>query len=495
MFASWSVAEVPCTHVLESARKTWADAAGTSSVVASCPVVRGMTRIPDANAEDRIHALLKSNNLALPLDISPLSGNHVEGYPRIKPLDFLEYMAESGNIHRLLGGHRVSSCRVLLETFWRQYELCHPDFGLFLTTDVDYGTCIPIYAHADGGRGFKKSELLVFNWSSALGIGTGKQNRKDHAVRPVSFKRKTANNPRVNLLGHSYATHYLWAVMPAAWHKDDSTFQAMLTEFGRDLAECFEKGVMVGGVHFRLVLLGLKADLKLQARAGKFKRWYSTCRKGPYDPKKANQTAGWCCWLCGAGDITIPFEEIHTETPAWYQSLPDWIDIPPWGDSPCGLMETSLGYNAHPAKFYLPDLFHIYLAGFGQDHAGSCLVYMLGILFQGSSVEKQLDSLNLAWRLWKRMFKVSTHTYNFTRNMLNFLDAKKVFPTGTWSKASDTPKILEFVLYVCSLYPEKVSTDKVLYYIQSSCQSIGVCMKALYDSDLFMESCLGKWLF
>ena len=213
MFASWSVAEVPCTHVLESARKTWADAAGTSSVAASCPVVRGMTRIPDANAEDRIHALLKSNNLALPLDISPLSGNHVEGYPRIKPLDFLEYMAESGNIHRLLGGHRVSSCRVLLETFWRQYELCHPDFGLFLTTDVDYGTCIPIYAHADGGRGFKKSELMVFNWSSALGIGTGKQNRKDHAVRPVSFKRKTANNPRVNLLGHSYATHYLWAVI------------------------------------------------------------------------------------------------------------------------------------------------------------------------------------------------------------------------------------------------------------------------------------------
>ena len=206
----------------------------------------------------------------------------------------------------------------------------------------------------------------------------------------------------------------------------------------------------------------------------KTNRMTPRCHEIPPNPTKFTC---WCCWLCGAGDVTIPFEEIHTETPTWYQSLPDWIDIPPWGDSPCGLMENSLGYNAHPAKFYLPDLFHIYLAGFGQDHAGSCLVYMLGILFQGSSVEKQLDSLNSAWRLWKRMFKVSTHTYNFTRNMLNFLDAKKVFPTGTWSKASDTPKILEFILYVCSLYPEKVSTDKVLYYIQSSCQSIGVCMK------------------
>lgn len=97
--------------------------------------------------------------------------------------------------------------------------------------------------------------------------------------------------------------------------------------------------------------------------------------------------------------------------------------VPPWQEGEeCGLLVRSFPYIAHPAKFYLPDLFHIYLAGFGQDHGASCLVYMLGTIFGGSSVEVQLGSLNVAWRFYKRMHHVSTHTYNFTRLVLNFLD-------------------------------------------------------------------------
>lgn len=482
---------MPCSQVVQYARKTLADAEGTASIVAACPVVRGMGKVATAKAEDKIHPLLQKHKLALPIEVSLLDGDLVAGYPRLKPLHFLEYMAESGNIHRLLGGKSIWSCGQMLEQFWKDYELCHPDFGFFLDSDVDRSCCIPIYAHADGGRGFKKSELMVFNWSSVIGSGTGKGNNKDHSVKSRLLRKKrnaTKDSAQINLLGHSYTTHYLWAVMPAAWHKDDSVFQSMLAEFGRDLAECFEKGVEVQGKHFRLVLLGLKADLKLQARAGRFNRWYSTCRKGPIDPSK-NQTAGLCCWLCGAGCVGLPFEEVNTETPAWYKAFGEWVDTPPWFEgAECGLMTSSFGYNSQPAKFFLPDLFHIYLAGFGQDYAASCLVYMLGITFPGTSVEQQLASLNSSWRLWKKMFHVSSHTYNFNRNMLNFPDAKKVFPTGTWSKASDTPKILKFVLYICSLYDEKVSSDKMLYYIELSCQMIGTCMRCFYDADLMMDS-------
>lgn len=251
-----------------------------------------MGKVATAKAEDKIHPLLQKHKLALPIEVSLLDGDLVAGYPRLKPLHFLEYMAESGNIHRLLGGKSIWSCGQMLEQFWKDYELCHPDFGFFLDSDVDRSCCIPIYAHADGGRGFKKSELMVFNWSSVIGSGTGKGNNKDHSVKSRLLRKKrnaTKDSAQINLLGHSYTTHYLWAVMPAAWHKDDSVFQSMLAEFGRDLAECFEKGVEVQGKHFRLVLLGLKADLKLQARAGRFNRWYSTCRKGPMILPKTKQ--------------------------------------------------------------------------------------------------------------------------------------------------------------------------------------------------------------
>ena len=484
---------MPCCQVIKFAQKASADAAGSSSVVASCPVIQSLKTIPEENAEERHHPILKKNGLALPIDLSPLSGDLVEGFPRLRPLDFLDYMAKSGNLHRLLGGRQVRGARKLLEDFWSNYKFIHPDFELFSIQNVDYGLCVPIYIHADGGRGYKKSEFMVASWSSVIGSGTGKACGKDHLVRSKrrfkSSKQKDTDPAQINLLGHSFGTHYLYTVMPAQWHKDDSFFQQVLTEMAKDLRTCFDEGVSIpGGGRLKLVVLGLKADLKFQARAGKLTRWYSTCRKAPIDHKRKKTTAGLCCWLCPAGAEEFPFEEVASESPAWFRAMPSWTDVPPW-DEPCGLVRESFKYTSHEAKFFLGDLFHVYLAGFGQDWAGSCLVYMLGTIFQGSSVDNQLDALNLSWKLWRKMFHVCAHTYNFNRAMLNFPDATKTYPTGTWSKASDTPKILKFVLYVLDLYPERVSGDKFLYYIQVGCQSIGSCMETLYKSDLWIDSC------
>lgn len=472
--------------MVKCAKKAWDDAAGSSSRVAKCPVVERMKGMNEANAEEQMHPVLRKYNLSLPVDLSPISGGLLDQYPRLKPIDFLEYMRESGRLNRLLGGKQVAGARQQLEQFWKNYELCHPDFGLFFEESVDYGLCIPVFAHADGGRGYKKSEFMVFNWSSVIGSGTGQANKKDHSIRQL---KKQSDQSQINLLGNSYGTHYMYSVMPAAWHKDDSRFQEMLTQMGKDLFECYEHGVeLCGGERLRLVCLGLKADLKLQARAGKFTRWYSTCRKAPQDETKKTQTIGMCCFLCPAGHPQIPFEEIHTEFPTWRQEMAEFAVVPPWneGDT-CGLLTESFLYHSQPAKFFLIDLFHTYLAGFGQDHAASCLVFMLGKIFGGTSVEVQLESLNAAWRHWKRMHHVTTHTYNFTRQLLNFLDGTKTFPTGTWSKASDTAKILTFISDMLDLYDDKVSSDKGLYYIKVSCGSLRESMVSLYMADLWVD--------
>lgn len=171
---------------------------------------------------------------------------------------------------------------------------------------------------------------MVFNWSSVIGSGTGQANKKDHSIRQL---KKQSDQSQINLLGNSYGTHYMYSVMPAAWHKDDSRFQEMLTQMGKDLFECYEHGVeLCGGERLRLVCLGLKADLKLQARAGKFTRWYSTCRKAPQDETKKTQTIGMCCFLCPAGHPQIPFEETHTEFPTWRQEMAEFAVVPPWNE-------------------------------------------------------------------------------------------------------------------------------------------------------------------
>ena len=53
----------------------------------------------------------------------------------------------------------------------------------------------------------------------------------------------------------------------------------MLDSFGEDLFQSYTEGIKVGNLCFRIVVLGLKADCKLQARAGRFTRWYTTCKK------------------------------------------------------------------------------------------------------------------------------------------------------------------------------------------------------------------------
>lgn len=323
--------EVPCSQVIGFAKKALADSSGTASGVTTCPVVRRLAKIKDKKkAEEQVHPLFKEHSLSLPIELTPLDGELLGGYPRLKPIDFFNYMANTGNLNRLLGGRSIHSAKPFLEAFWKAYEVCHPDFGLYYQKDVDFGSCIPIYIHADGGRGFKKTELMVFNWSSAVGYGSGKQRASRR-----QFGRGRTNHPQVNLIGHSYTNHFLWAVMPQKWHKDDSRFHAMLDAFGEDLFQCYTEGIKVGNHCFRLVVLGLKADCKLQARAGRFTRWYATCRKSVYDPNKDKQTIGYCCWLCPAGHINYPFEEVHTERPRWLEVVWAFGPVFPLHCSPC----------------------------------------------------------------------------------------------------------------------------------------------------------------
>ena len=175
----------------------------------------------------------------------------------------------------------------------------------------------------------KKKEFMVFNWSAVLGSGTGRLNRKDHRI--WSFKRaRKEKEDQINLLGHTYGTHYLHAVMPQAWHKDDSMFHTMMERFGKDLSERFEVGTEYNHHCLRLAPLGLKADLKLQATACRLTRWYSTCRNFAYDPAKRNQTPGYCCWLCLAAHIDFPLEEVSAESPAWLKEMAGFASVTPW---------------------------------------------------------------------------------------------------------------------------------------------------------------------
>ncbi|CAE7878008.1 UPF1, partial [Symbiodinium sp. KB8] len=456
--------------------------------------IHELSKVSERDAEAKAHRLLEKHKLSLPIPLKKVHGDPaIAGFPRLKPLDIFQYMADSGHVNKLLGGRTVQSSRLLLLDFWENYRAIHPDFEIFSShhySDIPLEDCIPIVAHIDGGRGYKKSEYMIFDWGAVMGSGSGKKNNKDPAVR--AFKSR-GNKMQLPLLGHSYTTHYLYAAMPASWHKNhEDSFQALLRVFAEDLKECFDEGVSFKGRVLRLVLIGLKGDLKMQARAGRLTRWFTTARKAPYVARSKGSGSGQCCWLCSAGDVTTPFEEIHTETPAWLVRMPTFTE-PPWAPG-CegGMLRPSLSYLDRPAKFYLADLFHVYLAGVGQDFCSSCLVYMLPTCFPGSrgnSVDAQIEKLNEVFRGWKLQFKEAVHLTAFTRDKLQFFDATSAFPAGTWSKASDTARITKFIIYVCELRNDNLGAegDKILQYIHRAARAISRFMKGLYEADLWID--------
>ena len=70
--------------------------------------------------------------LSLPIPITIISGNlFAEGIPRLKPIDFLHYMSETGNLYRLLGGTSLDKSAAKLTEFWGNFQKIHPDFELF----------------------------------------------------------------------------------------------------------------------------------------------------------------------------------------------------------------------------------------------------------------------------------------------------------------------------------------------------------------------------
>ncbi|CAE7661599.1 UPF1, partial [Symbiodinium sp. KB8] len=478
---------VPCSKIVGLAKAMRADGLTASGD----GFIHELSKVSEKDAEGKSHKLLEKHKLSLPIPVRKIHGDPaIAGFPRLKPLDIFQHMAESGHVNKLLGGRTVQSSHLLLLSFWENYKAIHPDFELFSShhSDILLEDCIPIVAHIDGGRGYKKSEYMIFDWGAVIGSGSGKKNKKDPAVR--AFK-SGGNNMQLPLLGHSYTTHYLYAAMPSSWHKNhEDSFQALLRTFAEDLRECFDEGISFKGRVLRLVLIGLKGDLKMQARAGRLTRWFTTARKAPYS--EASKVSGQCCWLCSAGDVSTPFEEIHTDNPAWLQKMPMFRE-PPWEPgSEGGMLKASLGYVERPAKFYLADLFHVYLAGVGQDFCSSCLVYMLPTCFPGSrgnSVDAQIEKLNEVFRKWRLECKEAVHLTAFTRDKLQYFDATSAFPAGTWSKAADTARITKFIVYICELHKDNsgVHGDKILHYIYRAACAISRFMKGLYEADVWID--------
>ena len=360
-----------------------------------------------------------------------------------------------------------------LEEFWERFRSEEPNHEVFGHDFISFKDLVPIYVHGDGGRTYRRDELMILQFQPILGLGS----RASHPL-----KKRFQGTTGVNLQGHSFTTRFLTGVLPKPMYKTTPAHFDMFIDVAfEDFQALYYSGLRVRDDRvLRFLVLGLKGDLPFLVKAGHLNRTFLHIRKGPEGPKSKALTG--CCWKCAAGTSAVPFEEF-TRSPAWLTTtgpnneLP-WTTIAPFLERVPHVLDDK-------GSFFKLDLLHIYHLGIGRDFAASSLVAILDFVYEGT-VPERLVKMNADLKEYLASSRKQVHFKLLTRDILGF-DSDKVFPAGHWNKAFDTPVLIEFVGWVLRRNNVILNSQRVLQIMASACDAMSRFMQNLLRSGLWLK--------
>lgn len=337
---------------------------------------------------------------------------------------------------------------------------------------VSAETLVPLLIHGDGGRTYKRDELMVVQFQPVLSTGT----KKSIASKPGSVG--------VNLKGHSFTTRFLFSVLQKHMYSDDPvTFSRWLEEFAKDLQGLYYRGIFHERTQrtLKFCVIGVKGDLPFLAKAANMTRTFLNIRKHRPGPNSKPLTG--CCWLCLAGseqsDGPVPFEDF-SETARWI-STQKANNPYPWDAFPPFMQYLPFPLSDAPSFFKI-DVLHVYHLGIGRDFAASSLVYILTNHYDGSSVAENIEAMNADLKLFLQATKKQIHFRKLSKQLLGF-QSSSVYPSGHWSKGMDTPVMIYFVEWLLNKFGGESRIDLLL---KDACKAIRLFMTTILSASLWM---------
>ncbi|CAE7212783.1 unnamed protein product [Symbiodinium sp. CCMP2592] len=348
-------------EMLEATAKHVVSIAKTFVVEDSSKALQSMARCCKNDAEKALQKVLRQFDLTLDVPITQMTCASGVDVPVLLPQDFIRTLSDKGFLHKLLGGP-VRNSGPRLQEFWERYRLSEPDHDIWLHSHIQEDTLVPLLVHGDGGRTYRKDELMVLQFQ-----------------------------PSKPLTG--------------------------------------------------------------------------------------------CCFLCMAGTADFPFEEF-TDSPKWIQTAGSknpypWEVLPP-------LLQSTPHNRSNPAALFRLDVLHVYHLGMGRDFVASSLVILLDV-YEGSSVPECLDLMTADLRRFLAQTRRQLHFKVITRDLLGF-QKESVFPVGHWSKASDTPILMEFLLWLLEQHRSKMEGDQLLRVIYGAADAMGVFMRGVLQAGLWLTT-------
>ena len=425
---------MPCTDIIESARTSTSSSAG----------IKALAKISLGHSESGVHKVLDEQDckLAVPLQFVDLPTQ--KKVPYIRMTDWIFFLASTGRLHYLVGTSDVMKRRELCLEFWRRLKQSRPDHPVYSSgkragrEDTDrLRNTIPLLHHGDEGRTYRKSPLMVLSTHGVLGRGCSQaadQNKDNYTAQEDPM--------RLNFLGSTLTTHYIFAALPHFLYKKcPGALDTMLELYAKDMESLATNGLLlpdgdsVQRIYFQTV--AVKGDLPYLGKAGHFSRTYSMCPKQS-ESKKAGSGICYRCWGgVEGGQETWPWEEFALQA-RWRQTD---------GVEPAGFDRAGpLLHIPHDKAMWLYrlDCWHTFHLGCGKSFIASAIVTLLESMEEQGTVDQRLALLSEDYRCFCKRTRRYAFITQISRDLLAWQNSNDM-PAGAWHEGFLTTRLFEWL--------------------------------------------------
>ena len=285
-------------------------------------------------------------------------------------------------------------------------------------------------------EGRKRNAVMCLSTHSPLGMGVEIAKTRKKVLKPMlKFKRQ-----EMNYKGHTFATHFVHAVMPKeAYFKDPENFHSVLNFLAADATHGVEEGLTHLGEHYWFACIGLKGDAPFLVKAGRLQRSFYNLPKKPLSQtqQRKSKAPNGICHLCMAGSShDLPFEDCsdgacHNTTLG---------DVKPWDRMPGVLVcphDPLL-----PEGYFFFDPWHLFHLGEGRNLV-SCGMQLILPLAEGTNVDSKLQCLFEDYSQWCQRSRRQKYLIQFRKDFFHLEEGD--FPRGTWTKGNLTTSLLKWL--------------------------------------------------
>lgn len=332
--------------------------------------IRLLKSIDVTHAENRLHKLIATWGLALPVFMSLLKQG-LRYVPMLHVPDWFSCLLQ----HRpevLLAGYNVEDedLRHHLRAFWESYRQENPSHPVFATHCDHLDSCLPYFLFGDEGRGHRKSPVMIFAFETVLGLRTKaiyEESRKTD-LRGAAQTKALLDAQRHTAKLSSLKSRFLLAVLPHLWYKGKlvHVYRNTLDALSVKCQDLFHAGVQHCGKKFYGVLLGVKGDSPALTKMGMLNRAFN--RLG-FDKG--------ICPFCLGGKQNFPWEDMSQEA-AWHSTIGQ---VRPW-DANCTNQLLSIPFSLDVPEF----VFRFWAASIGAERIQQIIVYCTTGLYSFSQV-------------------------------------------------------------------------------------------------------------